>query len=324
LHQIEEVFMHTRSLGSTGLQVAPLCLGGNVFGWTCDEPTSFEVLDAYMAGGGNFIDTADVYSRWAPGHTGGESEAVLGRWMQARGNRAEVIIATKAGSPMGDGPNQRGLSRQHIMHAVEASLRRLQTDYIDLYQAHFDDPHTPLDETLRAFDDLIRQGKVRYIGASNYHSWRLMQALWTSDRHGYAAYVCLQPKYNLVDRAEFEAELAPMCQAMGLGVISYSSVAGGFLSGKYRRDGAMPTTARAGTVQQRYFHARGWAVLDAVLQVAEARGATPTQVALSWLLAKPVITAPIASATSVAQLRELLGAVKLQLTAEEIALLESA
>lgn len=315
--------MQTRALGPTGLQVAPLCLGGNVFGWTCREPTADQVLDAYVAGGGNFIDTADVYSRWAPGHSGGESELVLGRWMHARRNRSEVIIATKAGSPMGDKPNQRGLSRQHIMQAVEASLQRLQTDYIDLYQAHFDDPSTPLDETLRAFDDLIRQGKVRYIGASNYSAWRLMQSLWTSDRGGYASYVCLQPKYNLIDRAEFEAELAPMCTAMGLGVIPYSSLAAGFLSGKYRRDGDLPATARAGTVQQRYFNDRGWAVLNAVHTVAEARNVTPTQVALAWLLSKPVVTAPIASATTVAQLNELLAAVDLQLTGEEIATLEA-
>lgn len=315
--------MHTRSLGPTGLQVAPLCLGGNVFGWTCREPEADQVLDAYVAGGGNFIDTADVYSRWAPGHTGGESELVLGRWMHARRNRSEVIIATKAGSPMGEKPNQRGLSRQHIVQAVEDSLRRLQTDYIDVYQSHFDDPTTPLDETLRAFDDLIRQGKVRYIGASNYSSWRLMQALWTSDRGGYASYICLQPKYNLIDRAEFEAELGPMCSAMGLGVIPYSSLAAGFLSGKYRRDGDLPATARAGTVQQRYFTDRGWAVLDAVLQVAAARNVTPTQVALAWLLSKPVITAPIASATTVEQLNELLGAVELTLAPEEISALDA-
>jgi aryl-alcohol dehydrogenase-like predicted oxidoreductase len=314
--------MQTRALGRTGLQVAPLCLGGNVFGWTCDEPTSQQVLDAYVAGGGNFIDTADVYSRWVPGHSGGESEVVLGNWMQARKNRADVIIATKVGIAMGDGANQRGLSRLHIMRAVEDSLRRLKTDYIDLYQAHADDPHTPLDETLRAFDDLISQGKVRYIGASNYHSWRLMQALWTSDRHGYAPYVCLQPKYNLVDRSEFEAELAPMCAALNIAVIPYSSVAGGFLSGKYRRGAELPTTARANSVQQRYFHERGWAVLDAVLQIAEAHNATPTQVALAWLLAKPVITAPIASATNVAQLTELLGAVDLTLTPDDLALLD--
>ena len=314
--------MEMRALGRAGLQVAPICLGGNVFGWTCDEPTSQAVLDAYVAGGGNFIDSADVYARWAPGNVGGESEAILGRWMRARGNREQLVIATKVGSAIGDGPNQRGLSRQHIVAAVEASLRRLQTDYIDLYQAHIDDAATPLDETLRAFDDLLRQGKVRYIGASNYSAWRLVQALWTSDRHGYAPYVCVQPRYNLVDRADYERELEPACLALGVGVITYSALGGGFLSGKYRRDGALPTTARADSVRQRYMHERGWAVLDALLAVAEARGATPTQVALAWQLARPSVTAPIASATSVAQVQELLGAAALKLTTEELAALD--
>ena len=313
--------MEMRALGRAGLQVAPICLGGNVFGWTCDEPTSQAVLDAYVAGGGNFIDSADVYARWAPGNVGGESEAILGRWMRARGNREQLVIATKVGSAMGDGPNQRGLSRQHIVAAVEASLRRLQTDYIDLYQAHIDDAATPLDETLRAFDDLLRQGKLRYIGASNYSAWRLVQALWTSDHRGYAPYVCVQPRYNLVDRADYERELEPACLALGVGVITYSALGGGFLSGKYRRDGALPATARADSVRQRYMHERGWAVLDALLAVAEARGATPTQVALAWQLARPSVTAPIASATSVAQVQELLGAAALKLTPEELAAL---
>jgi len=314
--------MEMRALGRAGLQVAPICLGGNVFGWTCDEPTSQAVLDAYVAGGGNFIDSADVYARWAPGNVGGESEAILGRWMRARGNREQLVIATKVGSAMGDGPNQRGLSRQHIVAAVEASLRRLQTDYIDLYQAHIDDEATPLDETLRAFDDLLRQGKVRYIGASNYSAWRMVQALWTSDHRGYAPYVCVQPRYNLVDRADYERELEPACLALGVGVITYSALGGGFLSGKYRRDGELPTTARADSVRQRYMHERGWAVLDALLAVAEVRGATPTQVALAWQLARPSVTAPIASATSVAQVQELLGAAALKLTTEELAALD--
>ena len=314
--------MEMRALGRAGLQVAPICLGGNVFGWTCDEPTSQAVLDAYVAGGGNFIDSADVYARWAPGNVGGESEAILGRWMRARGNREQLVIATKVGSAMGDGPNQRGLSRQHIVAGVEASLRRLQTDYIDLYQAHIDDEATPLDETLRAFDDLLRQGKVRYIGASNYSAWRMVQALWTSDRRGYAPYVCVQPRYNLVDRADYERELEPACLALGVGVITYSALGGGFLSGKYRRDGELPTTARADSVRQRYMHERGWAVLDALLAVAEVRGATPTQVALAWQLARPSVTAPIASATSVAQVQELLGAAALKLTTEELAALD--
>jgi aryl-alcohol dehydrogenase-like predicted oxidoreductase len=315
--------MEMRTLGRTGLQVAPFCLGGNVFGWTCDEAASQEVLDTYVEAGGNFIDTADVYSRWAPGHEGGESEAVLGRWMRERGNRAAMVIATKVASAMGDGPNQSGLSRQHIMQAVEASLRRLQTDYIDVYQAHWDDTKTPLEETLRAFDDLVRQGKVRYIGASNYSAWRLMQALWTSDKGGYAPYICVQPRYNLVYRDELERELGPACAAMGVGVITYSALGSGFLSGKYRRGAEAPKTARADSVRQRYMTDRGWAVLDALLAVAEARGATPAQVALAWQLAKPVVTAPIASATSAGQLRELLGCLELKLTPEEIAALEA-
>ncbi len=314
--------MEMRTLGRSGLKVAPICLGGNVFGWTCDEPGSFAVLDAYVAGGGNFIDSADVYARWAPGNSGGESEAILGRWMQERGNRAEIVLATKVGSAMGDAPHQRGLSRRHIMAGVEASLRRLRTDYIDLYQAHIDDGETPLDESLRAFDDLVCQGKVRYIGASNYSAWRLTRALWESERRGYASYICVQPRYNLIDRADFERELGPMCRELGVGVIGYSSLASGFLSGKYRRSGPMPASARAGGVQQRYMHERGFAVLDALLGVAEARGATPTQVALAWLLAQPAVTSPIASATSPAQTAELLGAAELRLSPEELAALE--
>jgi aryl-alcohol dehydrogenase-like predicted oxidoreductase len=316
--------MEMRTLGRSGLKVASICLGGNVFGWTCDEPTSYTVLDAYVAGGGNFIDSADVYARWAPGNSGGESETILGRWMRDRGNRAEIVLATKVGSAMGEASHQRGLSRRHIMGGVEASLRRLQTDYIDLYQAHIDDAETPLEETLRAFDDLVSQGKVRYIGASNYSAWRLTRALWESERRGYASYICVQPRYNLIDRADFERELGPMCQELGVGVIGYSSLASGFLSGKYRRGGAMPATARAGGVQQRYMHERGFAALDAVLRVADAHSATPTQVALAWLLAQPAVTSPIASATSPAQAVELLGSADLRLSAEDVAALSAA
>ena len=312
--------MEMRKLGRTGLKVAPLCLSGNVFGWTADEAASQAVLDAYV-GGGNFIDSADVYSHWGPGNRGGESEGVLGRWMHARGNRSHVIIATKVGSPIGDGANERGLSCQHIMAAVEDSLRRLQTNYI-LYQAHINDQDTPLDETLRAFDDLVRQGKVRYLGASNYSAWRLTQALWESDRRGYARYDSVQPRYNLIDRDDFERELAPMCLAHDVGVIGYSSLASGFLSGKYRRDGALPTSARAGGVQQRYMNERGFAVLDAVERVAQTHDATPTQVALAWLLAKPAISAPIVSVTSAAQVDELLGALDIHLSVADLAALD--
>ncbi len=310
--------MNTRRFGRTGLEVSPLCFGGNVFGWTIDEPTSFAVLDAFVARGGNFIDTADVYSRWAPGHQGGESEAILGNWMHARGNRHSTIIASKIGMEMGSGPNMRGLSRQRIVRGVEDSLQRLQTDYIDIYQSHADDPHTPQDETLRAFDDLIRQGKVRYIGASNFSAWRLTASLWASERGGYAQYASVQPRYNLIDREEYERELEPMVVQYGIGVICYSSLASGFLSGKYRREGTLPESKRAGGIQQRYMNDRGFAVLDKVLRVAETTGATPGQVAIAWLLQRPSITAPIVSATSVAQVEELCGAVNVQLAAEDL------
>jgi aryl-alcohol dehydrogenase-like predicted oxidoreductase len=308
--------MLTRTLGRTGLKVSALCLGGNTFGWTTDQPASEAVLDAYLDAGGNFIDTADVYARWAPGNKGGESETALGIWMAARRNRHRVVLATKVCGPMGPGPNDAGLSRLHIVQAVEASLARLQTDYIDLYQAHWDDKDTPLEETLRAFDDLVRQGKVRYIGASNHVAWRLTRALWESDRRGYVRYECLQPKYNLVIRDEYERELEPLCLEQNVGVIPYSSLASGFLSGKYRRGGALPTTARAAGVQKTYMTDRGFAVLGAVEKVAAGVGATPAQVALSWLVHRPGITAPIASATSVAQLKEIAGAVALTLDAE--------
>ena len=273
--------MLMRTLGRTGLKVAALCLGGNTFGWTTDQTASEAVLDAYLEAGGNFVDTADVYSRWAPGNTGGESETALGAWMAARRNRQAVILATKLGGPMGPGPNDAGLSRLHMMQAVEASLRRLQTDYIDLYQAHWDDRDTPLEETLRAFDDLVRQGKARYIGCSNHVAWRLTRALWESQRGGYVRYECLQPKYNLVIRDEYERELEPLCLEQGLGVIPYSSLASGFLSGKYRRGGELPATARAAGVQKGYMTERGFTVLAAVEKVAAGVGATPAQVALS-------------------------------------------
>jgi aryl-alcohol dehydrogenase-like predicted oxidoreductase len=305
--------MLMRALGRTGMKVAALCLGGNTFGWTTDQPASEAVLDAYVDAGGNFIDTADVYARWAPGNQGGESETALGIWMTARRNRSAVIVATKVCAPMGPGPNDKGLSRLHIMEAVEASLRRLRTDYIDLYQAHSDDRDTPLEETLRAFDDLVRQGKVRYVGASNYVAWRLTRALWESSRHGYARYECLQPKYNLVIRDEYERELEPLCLEQGVGVIPYSSLASGFLSGKYRRGEELPKTARAAGVQKNYMTERGFTVLAAVEKVAAGVGATPAQVALSWLAHRPGITAPIASATSVAQLKELAGGIELRL-----------
>ncbi|HEX2915630.1 MAG TPA: aldo/keto reductase [Chloroflexia bacterium] len=316
--------MEMRKLGRTGLKVAPICFGGNVFGWTTDEKNSFAVLDAYVEGGGNFIDTADVYSRWVEGNSGGDSEIILGRWMKERGNRQNVIIATKVGSPMGTSENERGLSRHHIMAAVEASLRRLQTDYIDLYQSHTDDTSTPLDETLRAYDDLVSQGKVRYIGASNYSAWRLALSLWESDKHNYVRYETLQPVYHLLNRAEFERELEPLCLDQGIGVITYSSLASGFLSGKYRAGKDLPGSPRAKNIQARYMNERGFAVLEEVEKIAEAHKATMTQVALAWILARPSITAPIVSATTVAQTHELMGAVELKLGVEDLAALDKA
>ncbi len=316
--------MQKRQLGRTGLEVVPLCLGGNVFGWTADEAASFAVLDAYVEGGGNFIDTADTYSAWVSGHTGGESETIIGRWMRARGNRDRLVIATKLGKQMGTGPHDRGLSRQYMLREVEASLRRLQTDVIDLYQAHEDDQTTPLEETMGAFDELIRQGKVRAIGASQHSPERVAEALKVSDQHGYARYTCMQPLYNLMARTVYEGTLEALCQEQGLGVITYSSLASGFLTGKYRPNKDLPTSQRAAGIQQRYMNEKGWRVLAAVDRVAEAHGATPAQVALAWIMARPGITAPIASGTSAAQVRELLGAAELRLSDEDMAALNAA
>ena len=314
--------MELRRLGRTGLKVAPICLGGNVFGWTADEKASFAVLDAYVEGGGDFIDTADAYSRWVPGHVGGESETVVGKWLKARANRDQVVIVTKVGSPMGDSPHQRGLSRRWIMAEVEHSLRRLQTDYIDLYLSHYDDPDTEPDESMRAFDDLVRSGKVRYVGTSNMSAWRLMKSQWESDRHGWARYDALQPLYNLARREPYEREMEAVCRDQGLGVITYSSLASGFFSGKYRPGRSLPDSARASGVQRGYMNEQGFRILDAVDAVASGLGATPAQVALAWILARPGITAPIASATSPEQARELLGAAELTLDAEALGRLD--
>lgn len=307
--------MEKRTIGNSELRVTPLCLGGNVFGWTVDEARSFEVLDAFVAHGGDFIDTADVYSRWKEGHVGGESETIIGKWMKARGNRAKLVIATKCGSDMGDG--RKGLGARWIVQAVEDSLRRLQTDYIDLYQAHIDDASTPFEETLAAFDALVKQGKVRALGASNYSGARLSEALAVSAAHGLARYDCLQPKYNAVDRA-FEADQGPVCAAHNLGVIPYYALAAGFLTGKYRRGQPLPETARAGGVQRNYMNDRGFAVLDKVEAEAKARGVTMGQVAVAWLMRRPGITAPIASATSIAQVEELFGAMALDVPGDAL------
>ncbi len=314
--------MQKRKLGKSGLEVSPLCFGGNVFGWTADEPASFQVLDAFAAAEMNFIDTADVYSTWAPGNQGGESETILGRWLRLRSNRNRVIIATKVGLEMP--AHGKGLSRAYIVRAVDASLRRLQTDYIDLYQAHRDDAETPLEETLGTFADLVAQGKVRAIGASNYDAERLAQALDVSRRHGYPRYESLQPKYNLFARAGYEAALEPLCRDAGLGVISYSSLGSGFLTGKYRTDADVSKSARGEGVKRQYFNDRGFRVLHALDEVARQHRSSPAAVALAWLIARPPMTAPIASATSVDQLNELIAGTRLNLSPAAIERLNQA
>ncbi len=315
--------MNYRNLGRTGLKVSELCLGTMQWGWTADARTSGEVMDAFIDAGGNFIDTADVYSFWADDNDGGVSEEIIGRWMKARNNRHDIVLATKVRGRMWEGPNGEGLSRAHIMKAVEDSLRRLDIDYIDLYQIHWDDLETPVDETLQALDDLVRQGKVRYLGCSNIAAWRLMKSLWISDTLKLARYDSLQPHYSLVHRQEFESGLKDLCLGEGIGVIPYSPLAGGFLTGKYQADAPPPDSARLGGVKQ-YFNDRGWRTLYAVEKIAEGRGVTPTQIALAWQLAQPVITSPIIGANSVEQLGESLGAVGLHLTEEEMDALNEA
>jgi aryl-alcohol dehydrogenase-like predicted oxidoreductase len=313
--------MAKRKLGNSGLEVAPLAFGGNVFGWTADEPASFALLDAFVAAGFNLIDTADVYSRWVEGHSGGESETIIGKWLKRSGNRSKVVIATKVGKEMG--PNSKGLSKSYILQAVEDSLRRLQTDFIDLYQSHADDPDTPLEETLEAYDLLIRQGKVRAIGASNYSARRLAQALEVSEKTGYPRYECLQPLFNLYDRVDYEKELEPLCRDNGLAVISYFSLASGFLTGKYRSKEDLSKSAR-GDMVKKYFNARGLRIIGALDTVAQQHHLTPAKVALAWLTAHPSITAPIASATNLEQLNELIEATTIELDASAIDLLNEA
>jgi len=310
--------MTTRNLGTSSLKVSPLCLGGNVFGWSADEKASFAVLDALVAAGFNFVDTADVYSRWAPGHQGGESETIIGNWLKRTGNRSKVIIATKVGMEMG--PDNKGLSKAYIFRAVERSLQRLQTDYIDLYQSHQDDQSTPLEETLDAYAQLIKQGKVRVIGASNYTADRMAAALEVSDRHGLPRYESLQPHYNLCERARYEPALEPLCLEKKLGVIPYYALASGFLTGKYRSEADLSKSPRGQGVKK-YLNERGFRILAALDQVAENLQSTPGKVALAWLLARPSVTAPIASATNVEQLRDLVDATNLKLDAGSIELL---
>jgi aryl-alcohol dehydrogenase-like predicted oxidoreductase len=313
--------MQKRQIGKSSLQVPILCLGGNVFGWTVDERESFRLLDAALDAGLNFIDTADVYSRWVSGHAGGESETVLGKWFARSGRRSQVVLATKLGMDMGEG--SKGLSRKYMAEAVEASLRRLQTDYIDLYQAHSDDKETPLEETLSAFDTLVDQGKVRVIGASNYSGARLKEAIEISQKNNLARYECVQPNYSLVERSAFESDLLPVVETYGIGVIPYLSLAGGFLTGKYRSKQDAAGKARGQTVEK-YLNDRGFAVLAALDAVAADLHSTPARVALAWLIAKPYITAPIASATSLDQLNDLAEATRLKLPPDAIARLDAA
>ncbi|MES2390012.1 MAG: aldo/keto reductase [Acidobacteriota bacterium] len=307
--------METRLLGKTELKIVPLVLGGNVFGWTIDEATSFAVLDAFVERGFNCIDTADVYSKWVPGHVGGESETIIGNWFKRSGKRDQVVLLTKVGMPM-PGAGQ-GLRKAWIVEEVENSLRRLQTDRIDLYQSHKDDPTGPIEETLQAYSELMAAGKVRFIGASNYSGERLTEAMETADQKGWPAYATLQPEYNLYSRQEYETDLAPVANRYGLGVIPYFALAAGFLTGKYQSVEDTRGKSRAARVEK-YFDERGMKILKALKEVSEDTGAAQGSVALAWLMAQPTVTAPIASATSVEQLDALFEAVKLTLTGEQL------
>ncbi|MFC4638824.1 aldo/keto reductase [Deinococcus hohokamensis] len=317
-----------RRLGRSGLRLFPLGLGTMQFGWTADEQTSFDIMDAYVEAGGNFLDTADIYTTWTPGNPGGVSEEIMGRWMKARGNRDDMVVATKVRGPMGERGSEgrgslhqrEGLSRRWIMKACEDSLRRMQVDHIDLYQAHWVDNQTPIEETLAAFTDLVQRGYVRYIGCSNYSAWRLMQALWASDRRGLESFVSVQPEYSLLSptRANFEREQQRVAVEYGLGVVPWSPLGGGMLTGKYRRGQPLPDSVRAQENAARRFSDQNFDTIETLVSVAERHQAKPAQVALGWLLAQPAVTAPIIGANSVEQLRELLGTVQLQLTEEDL------
>ena len=313
--------MQLRPLGRTGLQVSNLCLGTMQFGWTADERSSFAVMDAFVEAGGNFLDTADVYSRWASGNPGGVSEQIIGRWLQERGNRDRLVIATKVRGRMWEGPDGEGLSRAHIVRAVEASLRRLQIETIDLYQCHSPDEKTPIEETLRAFEEIISSGQVRHIGASNFTAVQLAEALGVAAEKSLPRFETLQPHHNLVHRYEYEAELAPLCDREGIGVIPYSPLAAGFLTGKYRPGQPPPKSARAGRVRE-YMNAPGFAAVEALDAAATAHDTTPAAVALAWQMAKPAISAPIIGANSAVQLADLLPAAELALSPNDIATLD--
>jgi aryl-alcohol dehydrogenase-like predicted oxidoreductase len=314
--------MTLRRLGRSDLMVAPLCLGGNVFGWSADEKASYAVLDAFVGEGFNFIDTADVYSSWAPGNRGGESEEIIGRWMKARGNRGNVILTTKVGSEMG--PGKKGLKAAYIKEAVEASLKRLQTDHIDLYLSHWEDPETPLEETLSAYAGLVKAGKVRVIGNSNHSVATMRQALAISDRNGWPRFENLQTHYNLYDRRGFEEELEGFCVDNEIGVTSYFSLAKGFLSGKYRSEADFAKSSARGGDMGRYLDQRGKQILAALDEVSAAHKTSPATIALAWLIARPGLVAPIASATSPGQLKDLVAATRLTLDPRELETLDRA
>lgn len=314
--------MQRKPLGRSGLEVSPLAFGGNVFGWTVDEAMSFRLLDAWLDAGFNFVDTADVYSAWVPGHVGGESETIIGKWLRQSGKRHRVVLATKVGKPMGEG--RKGLRAAYIKEAVDASLKRLQTEHIDLYQSHDDDADTPLEESLGAFADLIRAGKVRAIGASNYTAPRLTEALDVSERVGLPRYESLQPLYNLYDRKVYEEALEPLCLERGVGVINFYALAAGFLTGKYRTAEDASKSKRGASTTGKYLNPRGLRILDALDAAAKAHCATPGQIAIAWQIARPSITAPIASATSLEQLDELRKAATLTLDADTIGRLDAA
>lgn len=315
--------MQYRNLGDTGLKVSELCLGTMQFGWTADEKTSFEVMTAAYETGINFLDTADIYSNWVEGNPGGVSEMIIGGWLKIGvAKRDQIVIATKVRGRMGESPNDEGLSSRHIFEAAQASLRRMNTDYIDLYQVHWPDESTPIDETLSALDDLVRRGLVRYIGCSNFPAWRLMQALWTSDQHRLYGFSSLQPHYNILRREEYERELEDVCQTYGLGVLPYSPLAGGFLTGKYERDKAPQPGSRGASSERlkRYMSdERSWKTLDVLRRLGSERGKTVSQMALGWLLSRPSITSPIIGPRTVKQLEDNLGAVGLRLEDKELA-----
>lgn len=316
-----KLFMNKRELGRSGIEVSPLIFGGNVFGWTIDEKTSFTLLDAFTGAGFNCIDTADSYSAWAPGNNGGESETIIGRWLKQKGGREKMVIATKVGSDLGEG--RKGLSKKYILQAVEDSLKRLQTDYIDLYQSHFDFDDAPLQERFEAYTQLINQGKVRAIGGSNYNISRFTEALQISQQHGLASYQTLQPLYNLYDR-EIEKDLQPLCVEQNISIIPYYSLAAGFLTGKYRSEQDVEKNpARAGGVKK-YVNEKGLRLLQALDTIAGELNATPAQVSLAWLLSRPAVAAPIASATNIEQLNDLIKGVQLKLSSATVEILNIA